>query len=327
VTGAPGLPFKDDELESRLVWIFGSPRTGSTWLLELLAHPLRLEARDPLGFRAPADLATPVDVLPINESLLPTHLAPPGTEGTYVRDRPWIRVPSDIFGEMGAYFLSTHFEEVWRAGIRELARSRFGAHVERAAGSFPVDERAFVVIKEPNGSHAAPLTMSLLPEARLIFLYRDGRDVVDSLLAMNAAGGLLAEWSGMELDSPEQRLALVRAESLNWVVRMAATEQAFRERPPELRHRVRYEDLVSDPARCVDQLVGWLELERDAAAIEGAIEAHAFGGGGQSLSGSAATRRAGTPGLWRDNLNPEEAALAHEIMGETLGELGYEVPD
>ena len=27
-----GLPFDDEELESKLVWIWGSPRTGSTWL-------------------------------------------------------------------------------------------------------------------------------------------------------------------------------------------------------------------------------------------------------------------------------------------------------
>ena len=29
---AAGLPFDDVRFESRLVWILGSPRTGSTWL-------------------------------------------------------------------------------------------------------------------------------------------------------------------------------------------------------------------------------------------------------------------------------------------------------
>jgi hypothetical protein len=56
--------------------MFGSPRTGSTWLLELLAYPLILEAREPVGFRVPAELERPIDVIPINESLLPSHLAP-----------------------------------------------------------------------------------------------------------------------------------------------------------------------------------------------------------------------------------------------------------
>jgi hypothetical protein len=142
---------------------------------------------------------------------------------------------------------------------------------------------------------------------------------------MNAPGGLLAEWSGMAVSSPQDRLALVREESLNWVARMAATEQAFQERPAELRYRLRYEDLVSDPTRWLGEITRWLGLERDAGMIERAIEAHTWGGAGQSTSGSAATRRAGTPGLWRSNLSESESRLAHEIMGETLAELGYEV--
>ena len=118
------------------------------------------------------------------------------------------------------------------------------------------------MIKEPNGSHAAPFVMSLLPAARLIFLYRDGRDVIDSLLALNAPGGLLASWRGVAVETPEQRLALVREESLNGVARMTATEHAFEQRPPELRWRLRYEDLVADPERCLAAVEDWLRLER-----------------------------------------------------------------
>lgn len=323
MTGPAGLSLDGGELESRMVWIFGSPRTGSTWLLELLAHPLLLEARDPLGFRAPAGLDRPADVLPINESLLPTHLAPPGTEGSYMRDRPWIRVPADVFGDLAGYFFSDQFEEVWRPAVRRLAHVRFGAHLERAAAAGRIRDDAHVVIKEPNGSHAAPLIMSLLPEARLIFLYRDGRDVVDSLLAMSAPGGLLAQWRGMPIETARQRLELIREESLNWVARMAATERAFQERPPELRWRLRYEDLVADPAACLEGLAGWLGLERDANRVAEAIEANAFGSPAPAPTGAAATRRAGSPGLWRENLTEAESALAHELMGEKLAELGY----
>jgi hypothetical protein len=43
--------FDDEELESKLVWIFGSPRTGSTWLVEMLCHPLKVDHESSVGFR------------------------------------------------------------------------------------------------------------------------------------------------------------------------------------------------------------------------------------------------------------------------------------
>jgi hypothetical protein len=304
--------------------MFGSPRTGSTWLLELLAHPVSLEARTPLGFEAPGDLGRPLDILPINESLLPTHIAMPAPGALEQRSGSRIRVMSDVFGDLAAYFFSKQFEDVWRPAVRDLAHARFGAHLERTADSYPVADGAVMVIKEPNGSHAAPLIMSVLDRARMIFLYRDGRDVVDSLLAMHGPGGLAAAWTGKSVETPEERLASIRDESLNWVARMSATERAFEERPAELRWRLRYEDLIADPAGSLSALAGWLGLERDAAAITEAVEAHAFGATGQSPSGAVATRRAAVPGLWRRNLSEDESALAHEIMGEKLAELGYD---
>ncbi len=46
----PGEPtFDDRAFESRLVWIFGSPRTGSTWLSQLLIFPLELTTERPSG--------------------------------------------------------------------------------------------------------------------------------------------------------------------------------------------------------------------------------------------------------------------------------------
>ena len=50
-----------------------------------------------------------------------------------------------------------------------------------------------MVIKEVNGSHGADLVMSLFPRSKMIFLVRDGRDVLDSLLDANKEGGWMTK--------------------------------------------------------------------------------------------------------------------------------------
>ena len=43
------LPAADDALESRLVWVLGSPRSGSTWLSSLLRASPRVVRVDEPG--------------------------------------------------------------------------------------------------------------------------------------------------------------------------------------------------------------------------------------------------------------------------------------
>src|SRR5213595_3914797 len=66
-----------DEVELRLVWILGGPRTGSTWLLDLLTYPLTpsAETRSGVALRPSPTDVRPV-ALPVNEPYLGVHLAP-----------------------------------------------------------------------------------------------------------------------------------------------------------------------------------------------------------------------------------------------------------
>lgn len=73
-----GVAFDDVAFESRLAWIFGSPRTGSTWLLRMLVHPWRLK-RNEIGVDGPAGGREAPDgpkVVPVNEPHVPIHLTP-----------------------------------------------------------------------------------------------------------------------------------------------------------------------------------------------------------------------------------------------------------
>ena len=310
-----------EQLESRLVWIMGSPRTGSTWLLRLLCHPRSL-ARTPSGFSPTRLRGRGPDVVAVDESYLLHHLGPmrealPAPGGSPLLNTQRASDP--------AYFFSDAYEASWRDGVRELALERFAAQVSIARDEHGIGPEPLVVIKEPNGSHAAELIPRTLPSSRIVFLLRDGRDVIDSMIDADLPDGWRVRNEGVEpLRSPEQRLAAVRRHAELWLIRTAAVERACAELDKEQTILVRYEDLLADTVGELTRLDRWLGLGRDRAALRRAARVHRFGSLRNRLRGRRKGVRAATPGLWRTNLSEAEQSLASELLGERLAALGYE---
>jgi hypothetical protein len=326
--GSPGagLGFDDETFESRLVWIFGSTRSGSTWLLRLLCHPLTLEREGGLGFSLPgaARGGPPVDVLPVNEFLLGHHLAPQTGSPIKWDDGRYAPATVNSFWSSHAHYaLSKDFEGVWRPELRRFALVRLHAILERAATRFPVGEDPAVVIKDVGTSHVAHVTMSLLPRSRLLFMVRDGRDVIDSLVHAAQPGSWFARAAKPLISSDEDRLDFVREKAIDWACWTDSCQRAWAAHPPELRRMVRYEELLADPVGELASLCEWIGLKRDGTALEAAVRANAFGA--NEPTGPSEFARAASPGLWRKNLSPEEQRIAEAIMGERLADLGYPV--
>jgi hypothetical protein len=323
-----GLPFDAGDFERRLVWMWGSPRSGSTWLLRQLSWPLFPKPLSTTILKPPGagrEQGRPFDVLPVDESFISNHLAPafgdpsevdgsyvPGTLNNYLGGRP-------------VYAYSEAYREVWAPEARRFALVRLYAFLERARAegvSFTPD--ALLVIKEVNGSHAADLLMALMPRSRQLFLVRDGRDVVDSLMHAYQPGGFLARHQGYSYETPEERLEGVAWASRLWSVNVDTTLRAIDAHPPELSRTVRYEDLLADNAAQIGALDAWLGLGRDAAERNAMLEATAFAALPEKRRGDTERNRAASPGLWRENLSDEEQRICHEIMGPRLKRLGYE---
>ena len=318
-------PARDlDSVERRLVWIMGSPRTGSTWLLRLLCHPWGV-GRTPTGIDASRFRPRGGDVIPVNESYLPHHLGP-------LRDA----LPSpESAGEASlllndtrhgdpAYVFSDEYESEWRGPLRELALGRFAAQVERAVDEHQLEE-PLILVKEPNGSHAAELVARLLPSSRMIFLLRDGRDVVDSMIDADSEGGWRTRTEGVApLRTAEERLAGVRRQAHLWLLRTIATERACAVLGPEGSITVRYEDLLADTESELARLDRWLGLDRSERQIRAAVRSNRFGSLRNRLRGRRKGVRAASPGLWRRNLSASEQAAIEELIGPKLRELGYE---
>ncbi len=323
-----GLPFDAGELESRIVWMWGSPRSGSTWLLRQLSYPLFPNPEQTTVFNVPEGgrRRRDYDVLPVDESFISNHLAPafadprevdgayvPGTINNYLGDRP-------------VYAYSKAYRDVWAPEARRFALVRLYGFLARArAEGVPMTADPLIAIKEVNGSHAADLVMGLMPRSRLLFLVRDGRDVVDSLLHAYQPGGFLARHQGRAFATDEERAEGLRWAALLWSCNVDMTLRAIDAHPAALSHTVRYEDLLADTPAKIDELYGWLGIERDADERERMLSDTAFAAVPAQRRGALERNRAARPGLWRENLSDDEQRICLEIMGTRLARLGYAV--
>lgn len=313
-----------EAVERRLVWIMGSPRTGSTWLLRLLCHPWGV-GRTPTGIDPSRFRPRGGNLIPVNESYLPHHLGPlrdPLPPPDSAADTSLLL--NDTRGTDPAYFFSEEFRDTWREPLRRLALERFDAQAQRAATEHGIAD-PLILIKEPNGSHASDLIARLFGQSRLIFLIRDGRDVVDSMMDADSDGGWRTRTEGVSpLRTEAERLYGVRRQAHLWLVRTIATQRACAILGPGQSIEVRYEELLADTEGELGRLDAWLGISRDQRQIRSAVRKNRFGSLRNRLRGRRKGVRAASPGFWRENLSSPEQEAMNEIMGPKLRELGYE---
>lgn len=288
----------------RLAWIFGSSRSGSTWLLRMLAE---LDG-----------------VVPVDDPHLGHHLGVwrpiPLAWAAGEEDPPDLTTLLDIKADEPGYFFAERYRDSWWEPLRDLVEARFAAQAREATGS--LGPSPTYVVKEP-GSQAAPLLARLFPESKLIFLLRDGRDVVDSWLDAYRRDSWAIRGGAFPV-APEGRIALIRWLSAVWAFRSRAVQQAFETRAPEDRVLIRYEELRARAEEHLEEICATLGLA--AENLPEVVARHRFERLPEEARGPGSEARAAAPGSWRENLSAEEQAAMHEVLGETLAELGYEVP-
>ncbi len=288
------------ENEDRLAWIFGSSRSGSTWLLKMLSE---LEG-----------------VVPLDDPHLGHHLGvwrPIPLAWSACEDPPPLKTLLELKAEEPGYFFAARHRAIWEQPLRELVFARFEAQAEESPGGLAAAD--LFVVKEP-GSHVAPFLTELFPRSKVIFLLRDGRDVVDSWLDAYREGSWAIPGGAFPV-TPEGRIPLIRWLAAVWAYRSRAVRQTFESRAPEDRILIRYEDLRAEPAVYLKQLCAMLGLDR--SGVRGAVERHRFEGLPRSERGPGQAIRSATPGGWRENLSAEEQRAMEEELGEALVELGY----
>jgi hypothetical protein len=287
--------------EQRLAWIFGSSRSGSTWLLRMLSEFER--------------------VVPVDDPHLGHHLGVwrPIPLAWAAAEEPPEKLTTllELKAQEPGYFFAERHRDSWWEPLRTLICSRFEAQAEGALGK--ENGAPVYVVKEP-GSHAAPLLVDLFPSSKIIFLLRDGRDVVDSWLDGYRDGSWAIPGGAFPV-SEKGRIPLIRWLSAVWVVRSRSVQRAFDSLPPENRLLVRYETLREQTVATLRAACEMLGLDAGHAAE--AAERHRFERVPARQRGPRREVRAACPGSWRENLSSSEQDAMHEALGSALEEFGY----
>ena len=275
-----------------IVWILGSPRTGSTWLSQILGTPEgHAEWREPffgvvLGFR--------------------NNLA----------HREYVNSNQFLLGEP--------HRDVWVRSMRNL-------FLDVGRSKFPnISPKHHLIVKEPNGSISAPLILEAFPESKLVFLVRDSRDVVASLLDAARRGS----WYGYDKFEASMADAVSRGGGLdehdpgddefveqlarNYVANVGAVEEAYAGHPDGSKVLVRYEDLREDPSKQVARICDALQIEVEESQLEQAVKKHSWENIPEGERGRGKFHRKAVPGGWREDLAPEQAKLVEGITAPLL---------
>jgi Sulfotransferase family len=288
----------------RLAWIFGSSRSGSTWLLRMLSELER--------------------VIPIDDPHLGHHLGvwrPIPLAWATAKEAPKLGTLADYKRRKRDYLFSDQYRDSWMPQLRKLVSDRFEAQAEEDIAAAGGIENPIVVVKEP-GSHAADTIMSIFPESFLIFLLRDGRDVVDSWLDAYRDGSWATEEGAYPVDDAG-RPSLIKWQSSVWLHRTEVVQQTFARTDPARRVLLRYEDLQDDPVAGLSRICQTIGVTAEADQLEAIASANDFSNVPDRHKGSGREIRRARPGGWANHMSSGEIRVMHEILGPKLDELGY----
>lgn len=274
-------------LERNLVWIFASPRSGTTWLAtQLLSHNTRC----------------------IDEPRLGAHLG----MISYRKEQPFRLL--DEFGSTSNYFFSYEHSKVWGFYLRKIILHRIYAQFQ--------DLTRKIIVKEPNGSLAADIIAKCMPNSKIIVILRDGRDAIDSLMDSLGVSGWRANVELTPLKR-EQRLNFIKNQSHQWNLLMGVLMRAYESHDEQKRLMIKYEDLRNQTFDVVKSIYCFIGVDIDDNALHKLVETYSFERIPNHLRGPGKVTRFATPGKWKENFKDDEKELAQSIMGERLTQLGY----
>jgi sulfotransferase family protein len=267
------------------VWIFGTGRSGNTWLTAMM------ESAGHAVWKEPA-------------------IGKLFGEFYYGSRESQRKNPKFVLGDPR--------KEVWLGSVRRFV-------LEGASGRFGelTGENDYLVVKEQVGSIGASLLTEALPESRVIFLVRDPRDVVSSWLDGSRSGGW--HYTNVVSKAPERAskfedpTALVEQLATHYAKNVGRAAEAYsaHEGPKVL---VRYEELRSDALGTMKRIHSTLGMDVDEKKLTRSVEEHSWENIPEEEKGEGKFRRKAMPGSWREDLTAEQVRIVEQATRSFLEE-------
>ncbi|MDH3299818.1 MAG: sulfotransferase [Acidimicrobiia bacterium] len=269
--------------ESDILWIFGHPRSGTTWMAKLLADWL--------------------DSYLWNE---------PGI-GHCVTFRNNLERNDPLRLDDPTFWFSTPLRNAWQPALNSF----FHDIISRCSPEHSED--GYLLIKEPNSSYVAPLIAEIMPKSKIIVMIRDPRDVTASLIDARRPGSWMAERLTTEFDRNQiVRQTVGRFQNLGVKLRDLREQAA----PGQL-YEMHYERLRADTESQLRHLSHVFGLEVDDERLAAAIKANSYENVPVAERGPGQFVRNAKVGGWANELTGDEIEFIETNLRRFLSEHGY----
>ncbi len=165
-----------------------------------------------------------------------------------------------------------------------------------------------LVEKSPGHLHWARLILERFPTAKVVEVVRDGRDAIVSREALDRAFGA----------RPQAR----RERAAQWRHAVATGDELRADPSVAGRvHRVRYEDLRTDPVPALTELLSFVGFDASPSVVDAALELRDFSV--LQSEGNHHVRKA-VVGDWRSVYDDRDRAAFWDVAGDVAAAAGYE---
>jgi hypothetical protein len=279
---------------TRYLFVCGAPKSGTTWLQNLLDMHPRVSCGGEGHF---VEMVT----RPLAE-LVKTY----NRKLELVADR--------------VYQGKAPYPPLRQADYDELCRQTLTMLMRRKAGAEGAD---WLGDKTPRYTEFLPRLRQLFPEARFFHIVRDPRDVVVSRLHHARRAGVISSVEGA--DAAERERLLDNAVSA-WALSIRGVAKFSRQHGDQLLE-VRYEDLSATPRETTERLFGHLDITLGAEELDRLVADSSFevmsGGIARGANDPNSFFRSGRPGEHATTLTQAELARIQAALAAPMERYGY----